>query len=449
MNIAIIDDQVDIRYAVEKMLSKKGHTCYGFSGSEEDLIEGIDVFDIDLIILDMMLENSLTGIDVLEKIKSASYQIPTILITAYTTPSNLISASKSGIIDIIEKPFSTNDILEIVKKYEKPDKKEKPLFLKNNNEEFIGSFETMKDTYSKIGIAAKSDITVSIFGETGTGKELVSRLIHQNSSRSSCPFVAINCATIPDGMFESIFYGHSNKIGYAGSVGDGTLLLDEISELKQEMQSKLLRFLELKTFTPLGELQEREFRGRVICSSLTNPKELVERKLFRNDLYHRISMLEIELSNLSERRKDIKDLIFHFIKLANAELNSKINSINEDAVEFLENYDFTGNIRELKNTIYKATLSARHDKIALDDIKIIVHSTNQNSKTAIEDICKNLVKIYGVENSKNIFEDIEKGILTELLKRCQNISQLAKYMGVSRNTLKSKMEKYDIFVVAK
>lgn len=442
MQIAIIDDQADIRYAVEKMLSKQGHTCYGFSGSEEDLLEGIDVFEIDLIILDMMLENSLTGIDVLEKIKKASYQIPTILITAYTTPSNLISASKSGIIDIIEKPFSTQDILEVVNKYKKEDKKAKPFLLKENNEEFIGSFEIMKIIYRKIGIAAKSDMTVSIFGETGTGKELVSRLIHQNSVKSIYPFVAVNCATIPEDQFESIFYGDTNKKGYADYVGEGTLLLDEISELKPSIQSKLLRFLELKTFTPLGELEEKEFKGRVICTSLTNPKELVEQNLFRNDLYHRISMLEIALPNLDKRTKDIKALAFHFIKLANNQLNTNIQGIQDGAIKFLEHHHFSGNIRELKNTIFKAVLSARNDKIDLEDIKQILQPSEKS--TALEEMSRKLVMMYGVENAKSIFDDMEQGLLTELLHQCHNISKLAQYLDISRNTLKAKIEKYDL-----
>ncbi len=441
MNIAIIDDQADIRYAVEKMLSNKGHTCYGFNGGEEDLIEGIDVFDIDLIILDMMLGEDLTGIDVLQKIKGASYQIPTILITAYTTPSNLINASKAGIVDIIEKPFGTKDLLEVVDKYKKDDSKSKNFIFKDNNEEFIGSFETMKNIYSKIGIAAKSDISVSIFGETGTGKELISRLIHKNSSKARSSFVAINCANISKEKFESQFYGDNDKKGYADMVGDGTLFLDEISELDSAIQSKLLRFLELKTYTPIGQTRERKFNGRIICASLVNPKELVKKQIFRNDLYHRISMLEIELPNLTQRKNDVKDLIYHFIKLANMELDTKIKNIHKDAVEFLENYKFSGNIRELKNTIFKTVLIARNDKIILEDIKSTLQSEVKIQDFSINEICKKLVDIYGVENSKNMFNDIEKGILKELVSRCQNMTQLAKHMGISRNTLKAKIQK--------
>jgi len=444
MNIAIIDDQADIRYAVEKMLSNQGHTCYGFNGAEEDLIEGVDVFDIDLIILDMMLGENLMGIDVLQKIKDASYQIPTILITAYTTPSNLINASKSGIVDIIEKPFSTKDLLDVVDKYKKDDKKNKHFVFKDDKEEFIGSFETMKGVYSKIGIAAKSDISVSIFGETGTGKELVSKLIHKNSPKSTSPFVAINCANLSQEKFESQFYGEEGKEGYASIVRDGTLFLDEISELKPSIQSKLLRFLELKTYTPIGETKERRFDGRIICASLINPKELVEKQAFRNDLYHRISMLEIELPNLTQRKNDIKDLIYHFIKLANIELNAKIKNIDKDAIEFLKNYKFSGNIRELKNTIFKAVLIARNDNIILEDIKDTLQSEMKTQDFFMDEICMKLVNIYGIENSKNIFDDFEKGILKELTCRCQNISKLSKYIGISRNTLKAKIQKFKI-----
>jgi len=442
VNIAIIDDQADIRYAVEKMLSNKGHTCYGFCGDEEDLIEGIEVFDFDLIILDMMLEGSLTGLDVLDRIKSASYQIPTILITAYATASNLINAAKSGIVDIIEKPFGTEDLLKVVNKYNREDKKGKPFLFKDSNEEFIGSFETMKNIYNKIGIAAKSDVIVSVYGKSGTGKGLVAKLIHKNSTRSSNPFTRVNCTSISQEKFDALFFGSDDYEGYINSAGEGTLFLDEFSDLKPSLQGKLFRFLESGAFVFDGK--RVELRARIICASSVNIKELVEKKLFRNDLYHKVSMLEIELPSLGKRREDIKDLIFHFIKLANMELKTNIKSIDKDAVKFLENYEFNGNIRELKNTIYKAILGARHENIMLEEIKNVLQTPNHDSQPTLESICKNVVNIYGVENSKNIFDDLEKGILEELLKRCHNISALAKYMDISRNTLKSKFKRYNI-----
>jgi len=443
MNIVIIDDQADIRYAVEKMLSKKGHTCYGFCGNEEDLIEGIEVFDVDLIILDMMLEEPLTGLDVLERLKSASYNIPTILMTGYATASNIINATKFGIVDILEKPFSTTDILELVEKYQKKDQKEQQILLRDHNEEFIGSFETMKDVFKKIGIAAKSNISVLISGENGTGKGLVAKLIHQNSPRASKPFIVVDCTTISEENLETLFFGQYQNTGYIDSVEDGTLFLDGISNLKLSVQSELLHFLERGFFTK-GD-KKIEFKGRVICASSIHLKELTEKKLFRSDLYHKISTIEIRLPNLNERKKDIKDLVCHFIKLANKELQTKVKGVNEDAIKFFEDYNYSGNISELKNTIYRAMLSARYDNIALADVQNILKPASTHSKQEdLETICKNIVNSYGVENSKNIFEDIEKEILKELINRCDNISNLAKYMGISRNTLKSKIKKYEL-----
>lgn len=231
MNIAIIDDQDDIKYAIEKILTKQGHTCYGFSGNEEDLIEGLNVFEVDLIILDMMLEDNLTGLDVIETLRNQEINTPIIMITAYTTPSNMIKASKAGIIDIIQKPFSANDIVQTVERYSSISLP-KTLSLNSGEEEFIGSFETMKEIYKNIGMAANNSSNVLIVGETGTGKELIARLIHKNSTGANEPFVAINCATIPENLFEKLMYGkvenfsknqNEAHLGYVQKVGRGTL----------------------------------------------------------------------------------------------------------------------------------------------------------------------------------------------------------------------------------
>jgi len=441
MNIAIIDDQADIRYAVDKMLSKYGHTCYEFSGKEEDLVEGIEVFHIDLIILDMMLEEPLTGLDILARLKNTSYSIPTILMTGYATASNIINAAKFGIIDILEKPFGTAEILKLVEKYQTKDKKSQSFVLNDNNEEFIGSFETMENVFKKIGITAKSNISVLILGENGTGKSLVAKLIHQNSLKSDKPFIIIDCSTINEKNFETLFCGEYKNTGYIHAVEDGTLFLDNISDLTVSVQSKLFFFLE-RGFFIKGD-KKVSFHGRILCSSSINLKELVEKNLFKSDFYHKIATLEIYLPNLNKRKKDIKELVYHFIKLANNELKTNVKEIDINGINFLENYTYRGNISELKNTIFRATLSARNNTIALADIQtILTPVTDYSEQEDLEAICKNIVNIYGVENSKDIFEDMEKGILKELTAKCNNISSLAKYMGISRNTLKAKIKKY-------
>ncbi len=452
MNIAIIDDQEDIQYAIEKILTKEGHTCYGFYGNEVDLIEGLKVFNIELVIIDMMLKDSLTGLDVFKRLKEHNFKLPTIMITAYTTPSNMIEASLSGIADIIKKPFSSKDILDIVNKYTKKIKS-KHISLVQDNEEFIGSFETMKDVYKLIGIAANCSSNVFIYGDTGTGKELVAKLIHKNSPREQKPFVAVNCSTIPENLFEKLMFGSiknyfkNDKFGHIGYVQQcekGTLFLDGVYNLSIQTQSKLLRFLETKSYYPLGSSQEIRFTGRIICTSIKNPKELLEDKGFRDDLYYRISTIEVSLPSLEKRKKDIEELTRYFIKLYNKELNLNYYDIDNDALSILENHIFNGNIRELKNIIYKAMISSGENNITSDNLETIISHTYEHDNNQMNLACCKILELYNAENIDNLFIDFEKEILKILLQRTPNISRLAKLLSISRNTLKDRIKRYGL-----
>lgn len=452
MNIAIIDDQDDIKYAIEKILKKHGHTCYGFNGNEEDLVEGLNVFEVDLIILDMMLEDNLTGLDVIQTVRNQGITTPIIMITAYTTPSNMIKASKAGIIDIIQKPFSANDILQTVEKYTIK-AVENTISLNSGEEEFIGSFETMKEIYKNIGIAANNDSNVLIIGNTGTGKELIARLIHKNSKNSQEPFVAINCASIPENLFEKLMYGkvenfsknqNEAHLGYVQKVGSGTLFLDEISELHPNLQVKLLRFLETKSFYPLGSNHEIHFEGRIICASLKRQNELEQTNHFRSDLYYRISTFEIFVPSLNQRKNDIKALVLHFIKQICKSLNMSEKRIEEEAITFLKECELKGNVRELKNIIYKTVLHSRNESISKQDLNSNINKNKSDKKSALKESCKELLENYTLQNAQNIFEDFEKEMLLTLLKECNNISQLSTYLGITRNTLKTKLKKHHI-----
>lgn len=452
MNIAIIDDQDDIKYAIEKILKKDGHTCYGFLGNENDLIDGLKVFEVDLIILDMMLNDGLTGLDVIENIKNSNLDTPIIMITAYTTPSNMIKASKAGVIDIIQKPFSAKDIIETVNKYI-PSHLEKYINNGIETEEFIGSFGTMKDIYKNIGIAAKNDSNILIIGDTGTGKDLVAKLIHKNSKTSNEPFVAINCATIPENLFEKLMYGkvenfsknqNDPHIGHIQKVGFGTLFLDEISELHPSLQVKLLRFLETKSFYPLGSANEIKFQGRIICASSRKREELENSDFFRNDLYYRISTFEIELPNLKNRKDDIKELVLHFIKLHCENLKIKQKIIDDNAILFLKECDLKGNVRELKNILYKTILNSRNETIIIEDIKNNINNKENVKLEIFDSIIEDLIDIYGLENSNLIFEDFEKYMIKSIINKTNNISKVSTYLGITRNTLKSKIKKYNL-----
>lgn len=452
MNIAIIDDQEDIQYAVEKILKREGHTCYGFYGNEEDLIDAFKVFDIDLIIIDMMLEKSLTGLNVIQNLKEHNFNIPTVMITAYTTPSNLIEASKAGITDIIQKPFSAADIIEVVNRY-RDDSKVNRLSLLQDDEEFIGSFETMKEVYKNIGIASNSSENLFIYGKTGTGKDLVAKLVHKNSQRANEPFVAVNCSTIPENLFEKLMFGRvenyfkkeaSKHIGYVQQCGRGTLYLDGVCNLTPQSQLKLLRFLETKSYYPLGASQELHFKGRVITSSTKTPKELLEDSNFTNDLYYRIATLEIALPSLNERKNDIRKLANHFIRVYNKECNLNYKGIEESAIKILENHTFNGNIRELKNIIYRAMNTSSKSTITAITLQKILEKKLENN--LLKEFCIQLVEEYETQNLDKLFHDLEKEIITILLQKYHNISKVSKLLKVSRNTLKDKIRRYGILL---
>lgn len=455
MIISIIDDQPEIRYSVSKILRKEKHITHQFTGEEDNIIKLIIDSNSDLIVLDVMLKFEKSGIDLLEEFRNKSLKIPVVLMTAFTTPKNVIKATKLGVIEILQKPFEQEELLLILEKITNINKAEtqgKIHHLKQNKNEFIGSFETMKEIYKKIGIAANNDLNVLITGDTGTGKELVANLIHENSAKVNEPFVAINCASIPNELFESQLFGHEKgsftgatniHIGYAQQVGKGTLFLDEIGEIDINLQTKLLRFLENKIFRKIGGNDDISFEGRIVAATNINFKSSINNMKFREDLYYRLSMLNISLPSLNERRADIPLLVDHFILLANKDLKTSIKSISKLALNTLENYDWTGNIRQLKNIIYNCVLNSNQEVISLHDIKFI-EDCNASNIPNIKTNIQNIINEKGIENIQNIKNDIEKDIYEIAVEKSQNLTQLANYLNTSRSTLRKKLQTLNI-----
>lgn len=454
MKIAIIDDQQEIRYSVSKILQRNNHTTVQFNGEEINLSEQIEELGIELLIIDVMLGETLTGIDLIKRFKKAKIELPIILMTAYTTPTNMIEASKIGIKDILQKPFDETELMNLVDKYlhfSKKDKSSKPL-LKQGKEEFVGSYETMKEIYKKIGIAANNDLCVLIYGETGTGKELIANLIHTNSDKSEHPFIALNCASIPKDLFESQLFGHEKgsftsadkqHIGFAELTGEGTLFLDEIGELDIELQSKLLRFLESKKFRRIGGGKEILFEGRIISATNANLKENIIKGAFREDLFFRLSMLSIAVPNLQQRVQDIPILCEHFIAKANKDLKTSITSIAQIALVKLQKQIWRGNIRELRNAIYSACLNAQDNSLGIHDF----NDLEVKEKTIENDIrvlCQGYLEQFGIEKAKELEAIMRKELLQVGLLLCPNITKLSSALDISRNTLKKELKDFDL-----
>ncbi len=451
MKIAIIDDQDEIRYSVSKILKRAKYNTILFDGLEADIVKQIKEKDVNLLIVDVMLSDDFSGIDLIKIFKDSGIVLPIILMTAYTTPTNMIEASKLGIKDILQKPFTAYELKNVVKKYNEKDENYIKV-MDQINEEFVGSFETMKEIYSKIGIAANNDLPVMILGDTGTGKELIARLIHKNSKNSKSQILAVNCASIPKELFESQLFGHekgsftdANKrhIGFAEVVGEGTLFLDEIGELDISLQSKLLRFLENKTFKRVGGNSDIKFRGRIISATNINIDKNIEKESFRQDLYFRLSMINIEVPTLKQRKKDVAILVDFFIKKANKDLKLGIKGISNEALEILKNRNYKGNIRELRNIVYNSILNAHEDVIQEENIKF---DKQKKREISLDDIFSYMLESRGIENAKSMLEEIEKEFYLALTKKSDNITHLANHLEISRSTLRKILQKYKISI---
>jgi len=449
VKIAIIDDQDEIRYSVSKILKRVKYETVLFDGLEADIAVHIKEKQIHLLIIDIMLSDDFSGIDLIKKLRKNGIKLPVILMTAYTTSTNMIEASKIGIKDILQKPFTADALKNLVKKYD--EKNETYIRVKDQiNEEFIGSFETMRNIYDKVGVAANNSLPIMILGDTGTGKELIANLIHKNSQNSKSEILAVNCASIPNELFESQLFGHEKgaftdartvHIGFAESVGEGTLFLDEIGEIDTVSQSKLLRFLENKTFKRVGGNNDIKFQGRIISATNINIHDNIQKELFRQDLYYRLSMIQIEIPTLEQRKKDIPALVDFFIKQANKELKLNIKGISNEALELLKNRNYKGNIRELKNTIYNSTLNAHEDVIQKDHIRFEIENQQDYST---KEIIAQMIEMKGVENAKVVLNTIEKEFYEILVEKCNNITHLAKYLDISRSTLRNVLRKHNI-----
>lgn len=450
MKIAIIDDQKEIRYSISRVLKKWGYDIVEFSGLEEDIAEQLKKDIIDIFIIDIMLSDTVSGIDIIKKLKDTQTDYSIILMTAHTTPANMIDASKIGIKDILQKPFSPEQLKVIIQKYTTKNSNTITI-MEQLDDEFIGSFETMREIYEKIGIASNNNLPALILGETGTGKELIANLIHKNSKNSNAQFIAVNCAAIPKDLFESQFFGYekgaftdasSTHLGYAQAVGDGTLFLDEIGELDIEMQSKLLRFLETKSFKRVGGNSDIAFQGRIISATNVDLQKSIAKENFRQDLYFRLSTITITVPTLQQRKEDIPKLVNFFINKANQDLKLHIQSITHDALEMLQQKNYSGNVRELKNIIYNSVLNARGEILLKENIVFQENSRLHNS--SFEELIEKLIEEKGIENSKTVLDDLNKTFFRVLFKKESNITHLSQYLQTSRSTLRNILKQHKL-----
>jgi len=453
MKALVFDDERTIRKVMEKILKKEGLQVETYGS-------GIDAFHIisskkpEIVFLDISLQDS-NGLDILRSIVTLENRPYVVMISGHDEYNYLIEAMKLGAYDYIPKPFDISKIRKVVKDIK--DILSARTIPDSTETDIIGKSPAMKEVFKIVGRASASSQPVLITGESGTGKEIIARLIHRYSNRSEKPFVPINCAAIPSGLIESELFGYEkgaftgadrSRQGKFQAADGGTVFLDEISELPLEAQGKLLRVLQEMEVTPVGSTKSVKVNVRVIAATNKNLVKLVAEDKFREDLFYRLSVIEINLPPLRERKEDIPELVELFTKQALKLHGLKKGGFTYEAVQYLMEYEFPGNIRELKNLVNKLIAIYRERPITPDLIQIQVKGEKTSVGGWKESIRKEVSEMFA-KGKKNIYtkivEDVEKVVIEEVLKYTKgNISEASKYLGIHRNTVHKKVEELNI-----
>lgn len=453
MKAAVIDDERTIRRVLEKVLKKEGLRVWSYENGS-DFLEDVKSINPDLVFLDISLPD-INGLDILKSVLSLENRPYVIMISGHNEYNYLIEAMKIGAYDYIPKPFDIDKIRKTVNEIREILSAE--TFSESLDVDIVGKSPLMKDVFKIVGRASASSQPVLITGESGTGKEVIAKLIHRYSSRSDKPFIAINCAAIPSGLIESELFGYEkgaftgadkSRKGKLLAADGGTVFLDEISELPLEAQSKLLRFLQEMEVSPVGSTKTYKVDVRIIAATNKNLVKMIAEDKFREDLFYRLSVIEINLPPLRERKEDIPDLVELFTKQALKQYGIKKGGFTKEAIDLLKNYQFPGNIRELKNLVNKLIAIYRERPITPDLLRINTEDLQKESGGWKEGLKKE-VEIMFTKGKKNIYtkliEEAEKIILQEVLKYTKgNISEASKYLGIHRNTVHKKIEELNI-----
>jgi len=446
--ILIIDDEQLQREILKTILSEEGYNVYTAS-CLEDARKIINEALPDIILTDLKLGNQ-NGIEILNSLPEEPFKPAVIVITAFGTISSAVDAIKKGAFDYLTKPLDKEVLLVTVKKAEERMNlvKENLMLRKELYEKFkidgiIGKSKKMLQVLDIVKKVTPTNATVLIYGESGTGKELIARAIHYNSPRKDKPFIAINCAAIPETLIESELFGYepgaftganTRKIGLIEAADRGTLFLDEIAELPLATQSKLLRVLQEKEVRRIGGKDTIRVDVRIIAATNKNLSTEVEKNRFREDLYYRLKVITVEIPPLRERKEDIPELVNFFIEKYSREFGKRVSGIENSAMEALLNYHWPGNIRQLETVIERAIIICEGEKITLKDIQ-------DELKISIP---KNIFEIEIPDEGIN-YEELEKELLKKaLVKSNYVIAKAARLLGMSYKTFWYRLEKFGL-----
>lgn len=469
--ILIVDDDRGIRYSLKRLFEEKGMEVITAKNAQEAL----DLLDqgvcANLAIVDIVMPG-ITGLELLEAIRQRHPKLLVIIATAHGTTERAIRAIKLGAYDYILKPFdipkmweTIQKALQVARSIQEP--VSYPPFHDDafKGESIVGDAPKMQEVYKLIGQVAGKDVNVLLMGESGTGKELVARAIYHHSMRNSYPFISINCAAIPENLLESELFGHERgsftgaeykRIGRFEQGHRGTIFLDEIGDMPTHIQAKILRVLQEGEIQRIGGSENIKVDVRLIAATNRDIEQGVKEGWFRDDLYYRLNVIVIHLPPLREKKEDIPLLINYFLSRFTKELQKEIAGIRQETLEPLMIYPWPGNVRELENTIKRAIVMCKGNELLPEhlpvhvrcnkDSKVIIQKeVAKNLETLLDQLFGNMVDISECNADADIMSLIEKGMIERAIHFTGgNKVQAAALLGINRNTLRNKMERFGI-----
>lgn len=449
-NILLVDDEAAQRDSVAGFLKKKGYMIH-CADSVDDAVIIIKTNRIDLIVSDYSMPEK-TGLDLLKELKYINPLIPIVILTAYGTIERAVEIMKSGAFDYMQKPIDLQELLLMIEKAKKHNLliSENLILKKKLNEKYsfdsiVSNSIEMENVINTAVRVAKSKASILVRGESGTGKELIAKAIHYSSERADKPFIVINCAAMPETLFESELFGHEKgaftgadkqRIGKFEQADGGTLFIDEVGDIPMPVQVKLLRAVQFGEIQRLGGKTPMNVDVRIITATNRNLEEMIKDGEFREDLFYRFNVITIELPPLRNRKSEIPYLVDFFIKKY-ATYNGKIiNGISKEAIDLLMRYDYQGNVRELENIIHRAVVLARYDTISLDDLPENICTTKN---------CKNSFDEVNLGDLNVAVDNLEESMIKKALELTSgNQVKAASLLNISERTLRYKIQRLNL-----
>jgi len=450
INILLVDDEEPIREALLLLLKSADYRISG-CGSGQEAVRHLENEQFDIVITDLFLPD-ITGIDILKKAKELSPAIEVILITGHASAETAVRAMKEGAFDYITKPLNIEELRVIISKaIEKQQILSENISLKKqlrDKYEFsniIGSSPAMQKVFSRITKVIKTDTTVMILGDSGTGKELIAKAIHSNGPRRNKPFIAVNSGAIPENLLESELFGHTkgaftgairDKMGKFEAANHGTIFLDEIATLPMHLQIKLLRVLQEQEVERIGSNKQIKLDVRIISATNVNLEEEVRKGAFRDDLFYRLNVIPVILPPLRDRVEDILPLVRHFLAKYCKEMDRPLMNIAKEALIALEVYQWPGNVRELENVVERTVALTEGDQITLSDLP-----SNITKSYSEQEELPTRVTLRGVDLGK-VLTDIEQKMISDALSLSDGVkARAAALLNLNRTTLVEKMRR--------